>query len=97
MRLALPMVVGKKITAYFELVKPLIEFKFEVIQSRGNNVFELATQEEIDKLTTGSTGAGGGGSSSKGQFTDDIDLLDEVSSAIGRNNKSFFTYIIITI
>ena len=50
----------------------MIEFKFEAIQSRGNNVFELATQEEIDKL--GSTNKG---SSSHGQFTDDIDL-DEV-------------------
>ena len=66
------MIVGKKITGFFELVKPLVEFKFEIIQSRGNNVFELATQEEIDKL--GSTTKG---SSSKGQFTDDIDL-DEV-------------------
>ena len=65
------MIVGKKITGYFELVKPLIEFKFEIIQSRGNNVFELATQEEIDKL--GSTSKG---SSSKGQFTDDINLDD---------------------
>ena len=71
LRLALPMIVGKKITGYFELVKPLIEFKFEVIQSRGNNVFELATQEEIDKL--GSTTKG---SSSAGQFTDDINLDD---------------------
>jgi hypothetical protein len=25
-------------------VKPLIEFKFEIIMSRANNVFELATQ-----------------------------------------------------
>ena len=72
MRLALPMIVGKKMTGYFELIKPMIEFKFEIIQSRGNNVFELATQEEIDKL--GSTSKG---SSSKGAFTDEIDL-DEV-------------------
>ena len=72
LRLALPMIVGQKMTKYFELIKPMIEFKFEAIQSRGNNVFELATQEEIDKL--GSTNKG---SSSHGQFTDDIDL-DEV-------------------
>ena len=72
MRLALPMIVGQKMTKFFELIKPMIEFKFEAIQSRGNNVFELATQEEIDKL--GSTNKG---SSSHGQFTDDIDL-DEV-------------------
>ena len=67
------MIVGQKMTKFFELIKPMIEFKFEAIQSRGNNVFELATQEEIDKL--GSTNKG---SSSHGQFTDDIDL-DEVS------------------
>ena len=68
------MVVGKKMSNFFELVKPLIEFKFEVIQSRGNNVFELATQEEVDKLG----GTSKSGSSSKQQFDDDIDLLDEV-------------------
>ena len=56
----------------------MIEFKFEAIQSRGNNVFELATQEEIDKL--GSTNKG---SSSHGQFTDDIDL-DEVCGIFAR-------------
>ena len=72
LRLALPMIVGQKMTKYFELIKPMIEFKFETIQSHGNNVFELATQDEIDKL--GSTSKG---ESSKGQFTDDIDL-DEV-------------------
>ena len=59
-------------TKYFELIKPMIEFKFETIKSHGNNVFELATQDEIDKL-----GSASKGESSKGQFTDDIDL-DEV-------------------
>ena len=72
LRLALPMIVGQKMTKYFELIKPMIEFKFETIQSHGNNVFELATQDEIDKL-----GSASKGESSKGQFTDDIDL-DEV-------------------
>jgi len=43
-------IVGRKITAYFELVKPLIEFKFEIIMSRVNNVFELATQVKYRKL-----------------------------------------------
>ena len=68
------MVVGKKMSNFFELVKPLIEFKFEVIQSRGNNVFELATQEEVDKLG----GTENTDTSNKQQFSDDIDLLDEV-------------------
>ncbi len=30
----IPGMVGKKITSYFELVKPLIEFKFEAIVMR---------------------------------------------------------------
>ena len=64
----LPQMARKKITAFFELVKPLIEFKFENIESRTNNMFELATSEEIDKLgkTTDD--------SSEGRFTDEIDL-----------------------
>ena len=84
----IPGLAGKKITAYFELVKPLIEFSFEVesvtrfsefwykfyqiwkqkslnlvtlsfevIKSRLNNMFELATTDEVDKL--GSTSQGG--------------------------------------
>ena len=84
LRLALPMIVGQKMTKFFELIKPMIEFKFEAIQSRGNNVFELATQEEIDKL--GSTNKG---SSSHGQFTDDIDL-DEVWEYSEENIFIFF-------
>lgn len=30
----IPKMGGRRITAFFELVKPLIEFKFEVIQTR---------------------------------------------------------------
>ena len=78
MRLALPMVVGKKLSNFFELIKPMIEFKFELIQARSNNVFELATQEEIDKLGGGTTT--GSKSSDKAQFSDDINL-DEVNIA----------------
>ena len=50
LRQIIPQIVGKKVTSYFELVKPLIEFNFENIESRSNNMFELATQEEISKL-----------------------------------------------
>jgi hypothetical protein len=35
-------------------------------------MFELATQEEVDKLG----GSSGSGSSSEGRFTDEIDLGD---------------------
>ena len=75
LRQVIPHIVGKKITAYFELVKPLIEFKFEVIESRANNMFELATQEEVDKL-------GQSQNSSSNKFDDEIDL-EEVSSKSG--------------
>ena len=67
----MPGLVGKKITAYFELVKPLIEFKFDLIVSRTNNMFELATSEEIDKLGVSRT------SNEENRFTDEI-VLDEV-------------------
>ena len=72
LRQVMPGIVGKKVTAYFELIKPLIEFKFDVILSRSNNMFELATNEEIDKL--GDTGSK---KSNSGGFDDDINL-DEV-------------------
>ena len=75
LRQVIPGMVGKKVTIYFELVKPLIEFKFENILTRSNNMFELATQEEIDKL-----GKTGSKSSLSGKgFSDDINL-DEVST-----------------
>ena len=77
MRLCLPMVVGKKLSNFFELIKPMIECKFELIQARSNNVFELATQEEVDKLAGATTGSK---SSDKQQFSDDINL-DEVKSS----------------
>ena len=64
----IPGMVGKRITAYFELVKPLIEFKFDTIQTRTNNMFELATSEEIDKLGKSNRSSG------SGRFTDEIDL-----------------------
>ena len=84
LRQVIPGLVGRKVTAYFELVKPLIEFKFENILSRANNMFELATQEEIDKL-----GKSTGSKNSSGlSFSDEINLLDEVSaSTIFRHGK----------
>ena len=71
LRLALPMLMGKKMTGFFEMIKPLVEFKFEVIQSRSNNVFELATQDEVDKL-----GVTSKESSSEARFSEDIDLAE---------------------
>ena len=77
LRQVMPGIVGKKVTAYFELIKPLIEFKFDIIQSRSNNMFELATNEEIDKL--GDTGSK---KSNSGGFDDDINLDDVGASQL---------------
>ena len=69
--------VGRKLTTYFELVKPLIEFKFDMISERTNNVFELATTEEVDKLGKSKI------SSEDNRFTDEINLEEVGESAKG--------------
>ncbi|XP_066597958.1 soluble guanylate cyclase 88E isoform X2 [Prorops nasuta] len=43
----LPDLVGKKITHWFDLVRPLIAFKFHSILNRTNNIFELVTVEPV--------------------------------------------------
>ncbi|XP_020293807.1 soluble guanylate cyclase 88E [Pseudomyrmex gracilis] len=43
----LPDLVGKKITYFFDLVRPLIGFKFQSILNRTNNIFELVTVEPV--------------------------------------------------
>ena len=50
LRLALPMIVGQKMTKFFELIKPMIEFKFEAIQSRGNNVLSWQRRKKLTNL-----------------------------------------------
>merc|ERR1712227_233757 len=72
LRLILGKTVGAGLGQYWELVKPLVEFKWDVILSRLNSMFELATQEEVDKLCKSQ-----GGSSSSMGFDDDMNLLDE--------------------
>jgi guanylate cyclase len=42
--------VGVQINEYFDLVRPLIEFKFDMILARQNNIFEIMTVEPIDVL-----------------------------------------------
>ncbi|XP_065347406.1 soluble guanylate cyclase 88E-like isoform X1 [Cloeon dipterum] len=42
-----PELIGKKITDWFDLVRPLIEFRFTTILNRSNNIFELVTVEPI--------------------------------------------------
>ncbi|KAK5643076.1 hypothetical protein RI129_006921 [Pyrocoelia pectoralis] len=43
----LPDLVGKKLTNWFDLVRPLISFKFETILNRTNNIFELVSAEPV--------------------------------------------------
>merc|ERR1719206_342787 len=70
LRQIIPKIIGKPLSSWWELVKPLVEFKWEVILTRMNSMFELATQEEVDKL-------GKSGSESSGGFSSELNLLDE--------------------
>ncbi|XP_059085656.1 soluble guanylate cyclase 88E-like isoform X1 [Tigriopus californicus] len=80
----IPGIVGKRITSYFELVKPLIEFKFDTIQTRTNNMFELATSEEIDKLGKSAKSSG------SGRFTDEIFLGEDVDKTLHIKGQMIF-------
>ena len=72
LRQILSSTVGQGLSSYWELVKPLVEFRWDVILSRLNSMFELATQEEVDKLCASDSKK----SSSMG-FDDDMNLLEE--------------------
>merc|ERR1719219_2667068 len=74
LRYCIPMSVGKKLGEYWELMKPLIDFKYEVIESRLNSMFELATIDEIDKLRTQEEG---GDSDSDELNVEDLEDLDK--------------------
>ena len=75
LRFCIPQMIGRKVGEYWELIKPLVDFKYEVIETRMNSMFELATQDEIDKLRTASgTGAESGGRSSEELELDDLEV-----------------------
>jgi len=70
----LPNLPGQKMTEIFDVVRPLIEFKFDNILSRSNNIFELMTNEPIDVLLkTGGTLGGEGDD----EDDDDQNLMEE--------------------
>ena len=70
----LPNLPGQKMTEIFDVVRPLIEFKFDNILSRSNNIFELMTNEPIDiLLKTGGTLGGEGDD----EDDDDQNLMEE--------------------
>ena len=46
----LPNLVGQKMNEFFDLVRPIIEFQYDSILARSNNIFEIMTVEPIDAL-----------------------------------------------
>jgi len=69
----LPNLPGQKMNEFFDVVRPLIEFKFDNILSRSNNIFELMTNEAIDVLLK--TGGAPGGETEEEE--DDGNLMEE--------------------
>jgi len=58
---------------FFDVVRPLIEFKFDNILSRSNNIFELMTNEAIDVLLKTGGAPGGEGE----EEDDDGNMMEE--------------------
>jgi len=69
----LPNLPGQKMSDVFDVVRPLIEFKFDNILSRSNNIFELMTNEPIDVLLKTGGAPGGEGD----EDDDDQNLMEE--------------------
>jgi hypothetical protein len=64
----LPNLPGQKINEFFDLVRPIIEFKFETVLSRSNNIYEIMTNEPIDILLKA-----GGETTDQDQVEDDAE------------------------
>ena len=69
----LPNLPGQKMNDIFDVVRPLIEFKFNNILSRSNNIFELMTNDPIDVLLKTGGSPGGEGDDDD----DDQNLMEE--------------------
>ena len=69
----LPAMPGQKMSDMFDVVRPLIEFKFDNILSRSNNIFELMTNEPIDQLLKTGGVLGGEGD----EQDDDENMMEE--------------------
>ena len=69
----LPAMPGQKMSDMFDVVRPLIEFKFDNILSRSNNIFELMTNEPIDQLLKTGGVLGGDGD----EQDDDENMMEE--------------------
>ena len=46
----IPGILGQKMNEFFDLVRPIIEFAFDVVLARSNNIFEVMTNEPIEVL-----------------------------------------------
>merc|ERR1719495_39464 len=78
LRFCIPQMIGQKLGNFWELMKPLVDFKYEVIETRMNSMFELATQEEIDKLRSSAGSASDGGDKSEESLElEDLDDIDK--------------------
>ena len=42
--------MGVRINEFFDIVRPIVEFKFDTVLARSNNIFEIMTVEPIDVL-----------------------------------------------
>ncbi len=49
----LPKLPGQKMHEFFDLVRPLVEFRFDAVLTRSNNIFEVMSVEPIDVLLKG--------------------------------------------
>ena len=46
----IPGILGQKMNEFFDLVRPIIEFSFDMVLARSNNIFEVMTNEPIEAL-----------------------------------------------
>ena len=70
----LPGLPGQKMNEFFDLVRPIVEFAFEVVLARSNNIFEVMTNEPIDVLLKN---AGKEITTSNDGGDDDMNLMGE--------------------
>merc|ERR1719244_175464 len=77
LRFCIPQMIGRKVGEFWELIKPLVDFKYEVIETRMNSMFELATQDEIDKLRAGTGSGSGKEASSESLELEDLEDIDK--------------------
>ena len=125
LRFCIPQSIGKKLGEFWELIKPLVDFKYEVgqyltlyntttftvvtachrrccfgfwslhniilfplsqvIESRLNSMFELATLDEIDKLRDTE---GGSGNSSSGEL--ELEDLEDIDKTLHIKGQMIF-------